>query len=654
MLKKAFLILAIITSATCFAQSEKRLALIVGNSDYGSGNSLKNPVNDAKDVSAKLNNMGFDVITLLNCSLLEMDDAVDEFGKKAKNYDIALFFYSGHGLQLNNENFLIPANAQLNSEADVKYRCINVNQVLDKLDESGCPMKIIVLDACRDNPYEHSWHRSTGSGGLSIINASKGTLISYATSPGKTAGDGKGRNSPYTAAFLKTLDTPGLTLLNFFNEISIFVQEATNEEQTPWTINSAIKRDFCFNYGRTPSKNSKKENQQNVGIQEQKEQIDKLLRDAQNKYDIAMDYIKKEDYSNAISFLIESADMGNDNAQNYLGDMYYRGIGIEQNDYLAATYYLKAANAGNYNAQFNIGWMYEHGYGVEPNIETALNWYHQSSLQGFKPAYDNWIRLFEEYMSLDSNSITSTQQDDLEFKINGVPFTMKYVEGGTFLMGAQNQNPDRDNYSEDARDEEGPVHTVLLSNYYIGETEVTIALWNAVMGTHFEHKDQPICNISFDEVLAFIDKLNQISNQKFRLPTEAEWEYAAKGGKHSHNYAFSGSDEIDDVTLHYYYFIIGVYPDYSSEKIEDVKQAISNELGVYDMTGNVQEWCSDWYGDYIENTQINPVGPESGNYRVVRGGYYMSTPEECRVTARRHCIPNEKFFNTGFRLVLSE
>ena len=243
------ILLMILATITCYAQNEKRLALVIGNAEYvGKGNTLRNPVNDANDVSNKLKTLGFDVTTVLNASMLEMDDAIDAFGQKAKNYDVALFYYSGHGLQSRGENYLVPVDAELTTEASIRARCSSINYLLDLLDESGCPMKVVCLDACRDNPFE----RSKGfSKGLSGIDASKGTLISFATAKGKTADDGDGRNSPYTTAFLNALDQPNLLILDFFNTISNQVEKISHETQIPWTNYSSLNGYFCFNKKET-------------------------------------------------------------------------------------------------------------------------------------------------------------------------------------------------------------------------------------------------------------------------------------------------------------------------------------------------------------------------------------------------------------------
>lgn len=232
-------------AANIDTNTSRRLALIIGNSNYKS-QKLANPSNDANDVSEKLSSLGFDVETLIDGTQQSMDEAIERFGARARNYDVALFYYAGHGIQYNGINYLIPVNAELASESDMKYRCTSANRVLTKLEESKCQMNIIVLDACRNNPFERSWSRGESASGLTIMDAPKGTFIAYSTSPGKVAQDGNGRNSPYTAAFLSSLDQPGLGLADFFQEVSSKVIESTHDAQVPWIASSFIGK-FYFN-----------------------------------------------------------------------------------------------------------------------------------------------------------------------------------------------------------------------------------------------------------------------------------------------------------------------------------------------------------------------------------------------------------------------
>ena len=190
------------------------------------------------------------------------------------------------------------------------------------------------------------------------------------------------------------------------------------------------------------------------------------------------------------------------------------------------------------------------------------------------------------------------------FNVNGVSFTMIAVEGGTFKMGAQSSDSGGDNYDSDAYSNESPVHDVTLSSYYIGETEVTQELWEAVMGSnpsyYSGYPQRPVEYVSLNDCQEFITKLNQLTGKNFRLPTEAEWEYAARGGNKSKGYKYSGSNTIDNVAW---------YTSNSGSETHDVKTKQANELGIYDMSGNVYEWCQDWYDSYSSGSQTDPTGP---------------------------------------------
>ena len=195
-------------------------------------------------------------------------------------------------------------------------------------------------------------------------------------------------------------------------------------------------------------------------------------------------------------------------------------------------------------------------------------------------------------------------------RVGNVVYKMKRVDGGTFTMGATAE-------MSEPWDTEKPTHQVTLSRYSIGETEVTQALWQAVMGnnlTRFKGNNLPVENVSWDDCQTFINKLNNLTGQRFRLPTEAEWEFAARGGNRSNHTQYSGSSSLDEVAWYY---------DNSGSKTHPVKTKKANELGLYDMAGNVWEWCQDWYGIYSSSSQYNPAGPNSGSFRVNRGGSWL-------------------------------
>lgn len=236
-----------------------------------------------------------------------------------------------------------------------------------------------------------------------------------------------------------------------------------------------------------------------------------------------------------------------------------------------------------------------------------------------------------------SSSDTGTIQT---ITIGNVSFNMIRVDGGTFTMGATKK------MGSDAYAEEKPAHKVTLSPYYIGETEVTQGLWEAVMGSnpsYFNSINRPVEGLSWDDCQEFIQKLNQKTGRKFRLPTEAEWEYAARGGSKSRGYKYSGSNNIG---------IVAWYDGSSNNETHNVKTKQANELGIYDMSGSVWEWCQDWYNSYSKDSQTNPTGPSSGSIRVLRGGSWSDDARYCRVTTRYCYSPffQEKYF--GLRLVL--
>ncbi len=228
------------------------------------------------------------------------------------------------------------------------------------------------------------------------------------------------------------------------------------------------------------------------------------------------------------------------------------------------------------------------------------------------------------------------------FTVNGVTFKMVAVEGGTFTMGATAEQ------GSDAYDNEKPTHQVTLSDFSIGETEVTEALWTAVMGSnpsYYKRGDSyPVEQVSWEDCQTFITKLNSLTGETFRLPTEAELEFAARGGTMSRGYKYSGSNTLSDVAWYY---------DNSGYAKHPVATKTANELGLYDMSGNVWEWCQDWYGrygSYSSAAQNNPTGPTTGSFRVHRGGSWGLDAGGCRVSYRNGSTPSSRYSDLGLRL----
>lgn len=232
------------------------------------------------------------------------------------------------------------------------------------------------------------------------------------------------------------------------------------------------------------------------------------------------------------------------------------------------------------------------------------------------------------------NRTSTSQNGNRVFNICGVEFIMVYVEGGTYVMGSDDIGSAK------------PVHKVTLSDYYIGETEVTQKLWEVVMGSNpakIKGKHCPVENVSWNDCQEFIGKLNELTGENFCLPTEAQWEFAARGGNYSKGYKYSGSNDIDAVAWCW---------RNSYEMIHPVGTKLANELGIYDMSGNVREWCSDWYGEYLSVALTDPTGPLSGSYRVNRGGGWNYDSANCRCAYRSSNTPTHTYNNLGLRLAL--
>ncbi len=236
---------------------------------------------------------------------------------------------------------------------------------------------------------------------------------------------------------------------------------------------------------------------------------------------------------------------------------------------------------------------------------------------------------------------TSDKELLKSFSNNAVSFTMAPVRGGSFFMGAR----DGDKYSYS---EEKPPHLVRLSDFYIGQTLVTQDLWQMVMGSNpsnWKGGHRPVEQVSWNDCQRFIKRLSDMFHEKFRLPTEAEWEYAARGGQLSRDFRYAGSNQLDDVAWHF---------NNSTAATHEVCMKFANELGLYDMSGNVSEWCSDWYSTayYMISPEENPKGPDTGSFHVIRGGSFSDRATTCRVASRSFLWPTGKLGTVGLRLAM--
>ena len=247
-------------------------------------------------------------------------------------------------------------------------------------------------------------------------------------------------------------------------------------------------------------------------------------------------------------------------------------------------------------------------------------------------------------MTASAQNSQRNHEDSFVENALGLNMTMVYIEGGTFTMGATSEQ----DVAEDS--DEKPTHSVTVSSFYMGQTEVTQAQWKAVMGNNpsiFEGDNLPVENVTYEDAQAFCRELSRLTGKTYRLPTEAEWEYAARGGNKSQGCKYSGSHSIDRVAWY-----DGNSGDIINSSTHPVATKQANELGLYDMSGNVTEWCSGWYGSYSSSSQTNPKGASSGQYRVGRGGSWSHDARYCRVSYRHSIARSHCHHTRGFRVVL--
>jgi formylglycine-generating enzyme required for sulfatase activity len=546
-MKKALFLLVIFIAASAI-WAQQKYALVIGNSDYKGISKLSNPVNDANDMEAALKGLGFTVEKVTNGNLEQMENAVTNLKRRlgATSNSYGFFFYAGHGVQANGENYLIPVEANnIQNDTHLRQRAVSLQFVLDSLNEAGNQLNMVVLDACRDNPF--GWARS-GSRGLTVVSqAPSGSIVMYATSANSVASDGTGKNGLFTGHLLNNLKTAGLSVFEVFDKTMGDVKRVTGGKQEP--------------------------------------------------------------------------------------ELSLRFSG-------AHTVYLGTRPAANTPPQ------------PAPAVQSIPQSAPQPALATVTPA-------------------APPQQP--------VPANMVRIQGGTFTMGSPANEPQR-------QDREGPQCQVTVSSFYMGKYPVTQKEYREVMGTNpskFKGDNLPVENVSWYDAIEYCNKRSQregltplymidkslsdrnngnekdtvrwvvIWNQNangYRLPTEAEWEYACRAGTMT---PFSTGNNITTSQANY----DGNNPYNNNAKgtfrqrTTAVESYSPNPWGLYDMHGNVWEWCWDWYGTYTGGAQTDPVGASRGASRVNRGGSWNNSGQRIRSAHRGLSDPYLRGEIIGFRIV---
>jgi len=410
-------------SAEPVAIQSERVALVIGNASYANG-MLLNPVNDARAVAAKLEILGFRVLLRENLNREAMYSSLNDFSSNLKAGGVALFYYAGHGMQIDGKNFLIPVDKEIQREDDIEFRGFDANQVLARMEKSRSRVNMMVLDACRNNPFARN--NRSASNGLAQMEAPKGTLIAFSTAPGKLAKDGSGSNSIYTRNFVEKLSTPAMPVEEIFKEVRIAVVKETNEQQTPWESTS-LMGNFYFvppnatakfapaqlasiaPQGGAASKvrSLEPEEMQTLPLEEAitdekteaKKTIAKKVKHDYNREGYEIEKKARNITSDDLPELIAKAEEGDEVAQTTLGWAYMLGKGqldgrnIPRSNKEVVKWTTLAANKGYPVAQNNLGAMYAEGALVKLDFQKARHYYKLAADQGYLTAQVNLLQV---------------------------------------------------------------------------------------------------------------------------------------------------------------------------------------------------------------------------------------------------------------------
>jgi formylglycine-generating enzyme required for sulfatase activity len=594
-MRKQFVLSVVLFLALVFAgwaqTGGSRYALVIGNADYRNVGKLTNPVNDAKDIAAALQRLGYQVDLQLDVDQGKMIDAIDTHVRRlsANRESEGFFWFAGHGVQICDENYLLPVDVAINSERRVQSSAYSLNDLLMSFEEAHNRVNIMILDACRNNPLPAT-ARSGANRGLAVVNDVPTDLfVMFSTAPGDVAQDGVGkRNSPFAEAFLKHINSTETISLMATDVISETMQ-MTNMSQRPFTRGSIISDKYY----------------------------------SLNKSGGGAPPVGPSGRVSTGSIAVSSGVAG-----------------IVMIDGVETSTLVKA-----------------NGTAIIENVTTG------DTEVAVKTSDGRVVRAPQPVLVRQGQSVATT----VPAPERPVPDGMVRIRGGTFMMGSP--------ASEASRENDEVQHRVTVGSFYMGKHEVMQKEYQAMMGSNPSYSKGdalPVEQINWFDAIEYCNKRSQregltaaytISGSGdnrtvtwnrnangYRLPTEAEWEYACRAGSTT---PFSTGSNITTNQANY----DGNYPYNGNakgtyrEKTTVVGSFAANAWGLYDMHGNVWEWCWDWYGAYSSGAQTDPMGVSSGSLRVSRGGNWFNLGQYLRSAGRDYLTPSYRIFDIGFRLL---
>ena len=632
-------------ASTVFA--EKRVALVIGNATYKIA-PLKNPVNDASSISSALSQLGFEVTTKLNANKRTMKQAISKFGKAlAQPNTVGLFYFAGHGIQVKNRNYLIPINSTIEGEADVEFEGIDAGRILGQMESAGNNLNLVILDACRDNPFGGSFR--SAKRGLARVNVPKGSMILYAASPGERAADGTGKNGVFTQNLLSKLKQPGLTVDQVFKQTASAVYSDTGKAQLPYREGSIIG-EFYFKPGK----------QQVASISPKQPVLTSTSAE-----DTFIKYMNQEDPSQMALYLqqypagklsalfklkLKSEEVLKHTLtvrSNVNGDTVF----IDGKNYGASRLDLKL-KAGEHTIKIE-----KEGY--KPFVQT-IQLASNQTVRGIlsevpAPPQTNW----ESTPAVVKIKPKPKPTTGRNWKDPNTGIEFVRIPKGCFNMGSPS-------YEEGRYDNEKKHNVCIQKSFWMSKYEITNAQFRKMKSGHNskEYKGhslngskQPAVYVSWDDATEYAEWLSDRSGHTFRLPTEAEWEYAARGKTSTARY---WGDSVDSACRYANVRdksakTFGWGSEHSCNDgykvTAPVGQFKANAFGLHDMLGNVWEWtCTAWSKSY-DGTEKRCVDSSSTAKRVLRGGSWGNGPRFVRSAMRAFYAQGFRNYFIGFRLL---
>ena len=601
------------------AQADKRVALVVGNSAYKNVTPLDNPARDARLMADTLRSLGFALVggtAQLDLDKAGFDGAVQSFGNQLQGAEVGLFYYAGHGVQVRGANYLVPVGANPTKEADVDFQMLDSNLVLRQMEGAGTKLNIVILDACRNNPFGGRSLRGTDSG-LAQMRAPEGTLISFATQPGNVAQDGAAGNSPYTKALAQTLRRPGLDIFQTFNEVGLAVMQATGDSQQPWVSSSPIRGNFYFaGHATGPAPSAA------IAPSPGADEVFWQAIKDDNSQTLFDEFLKK--YPSSTRAI---------DARARLEELRKKQVAMVAPPIPAPSADPCAGGAVTVSQS--------------PRQACPLS---VAAERGLKPK-DSFRECDRcpEMVVVPAGSFTMGSPES-----ERTPVAAAYVTYGIVPGGLTTAPP---------LSSEGPQHKVTIARpIAVGRFPVTFDQWDTCVDdggcNGYRPSDQgwgrgsrPAINVNWEDAEAYVVWLSSKTGKRYRLLSEAEWEYIARAGTTT-PYWWGSSFSTNQANYNGNRTYGGQPTGENRQKTLPVASFSPNPWGFYQVHGNSYDWVEDcFHDDYFGAPADGSVWTsENCKGHVVRGGAWTSAPWVLRSAFRGWFPTNFRSSNHGFRL----